>query len=378
MVWPFIEIVVTWPRLTWSNCFRQSEKLMSSAQWLIYRNCLVISGRKFGEAKACESVSPVARVDDRFLFRQSASKFFWFGHFWTLWISAFRIFQSRTGETGDLVLALQDRAAAPGRAAAKLPCLDMRCQRANGAAMWPTMRYPGSFAWEWKCFYSLQLRDNCPVWWCYIPFKSQSGVCFCSSLWSMTHEFVTFSQSPELKHFQFHMLLGVVAVPILTVASLHQLGERVSRCRVETSYLRIPAHACQCQWWMLVDSTISGVKLGGMQSQQGFKRRKHENVGCLMRHATNPLTVSLKSALWPESECFSTAVLIRGTITSITTRLARLRLGFFWGLTAKPGAAALGFENSRALRVANDLTILIIILTNVNANQLSKHQTIYA
>ena len=64
----------------------------------------------------------------------------------------------------------------------------------------------------------------------------------------MTHEFVTFSQSPELKHFQFHMLLGVVAVPILTVASLHQLGERVSRCRVETSYLRIPAHACQCQW----------------------------------------------------------------------------------------------------------------------------------
>lgn len=68
-------------------------------------------------------MSPVARVDDRFLFRQSAFlKFFWY-----FGLCAFLFFQSRNlGETGDLVLALQDRAPAPGRAAAKLPCLDLR------------------------------------------------------------------------------------------------------------------------------------------------------------------------------------------------------------------------------------------------------------
>ena len=173
-------------------------------------------------------------MDDRFLFRQSAFlKFFWY-----FGLCAFLFFQSRNpGETGDLVLALQDRAPAPGRAAAKLPCLDLRfreLRRENDAC-------PGSFAWEWKCFYSSLLRDNCPVWCCYIPFKSQCGfVCFCSveleyysSLSkSMTHEFVTFSQSPELKHFRFLMLLGVVAIPLLTVASLHQ-GVRVSPCRVD-------------------------------------------------------------------------------------------------------------------------------------------------
>ena len=89
--------------------------------WL---NALVISRRTFGEAKAFESVSPVARVDDRFLFRQSAFLKF----FWSFGLCAVLFFQSRNpGETGDLVLALQDRAPAPGRAAAKLPCLDLRC-----------------------------------------------------------------------------------------------------------------------------------------------------------------------------------------------------------------------------------------------------------
>lgn len=235
--------------------------------------------------------------------------------------------------------------------------LTMRCPRC-----------PGSFAWEWKCFYSSLLRDNCPVWWCYIPFKSQCGfVCFCSveleyysSLWkSMTREFVTFSQSPELKHFRFHMLLGVVAIPLLTVASLHQ-GVRVSPCRVD----------CTCvSMWMV----------NAWQTQQGFKGREHENIECLQWLWTCGLEAYHESAHGFLKICAMARkwVLQHGCVVSRyyhNIRLARLCLGFFWGLTTKPGAAALGFENSRALRVANDITIVIIILRNIHANQLGTYQ----
>ena len=71
------------------------------------------------------------------------------------------------------------------------------------------------------------------------------------------------------------------------------------------------AHACQCEWWML-DKPSKVSRAGNMRTLSVCN-------GCGLvdlRHITNPLTVSLKSALWPESECFSTAVLFRGTITT--------------------------------------------------------------
>ena len=89
-------------------------------------------------------------------------------------ISAFRIFSSKVALlVRRAIWSWHCKTVRRLRAVPPPSCHVWTCD-ANCGAMRPTMRCPGSFAWEWKCFYSSWLRDNCPVWWCYIPFKSQS------------------------------------------------------------------------------------------------------------------------------------------------------------------------------------------------------------